>query len=115
MTIAAVLIFSIWKSINIHHSYFQNKKMTRGNIWNVCFSVLMCYWLITASALFLIAKIIDGLFALIVGGYLWVAPIPEELTKDRSKIINSYWGYALADIGICFGCFIFSLLGVSNG
>ena len=32
--------------------------------------------------------------------------VNNENPKDRGKVINGYWGYALTDTGVCFACFI---------
>lgn len=115
MVAISLAIYSAWCALNIQQSYFFNKKMTAGNFWNIFFSLLMCYWLTAASVLFLIIKAIDGIFALLLGGYLYVAPGPEEFKKDRGKVINGYWGYAITDMTICFICFVISILGVNHG
>jgi hypothetical protein len=115
ITSIAILIYSVWRALNIQQDYFKNNRMTLGTVWNILFSVFMCYWLLFPSILFLFAKIIEGIFALVLGSYLFVTPGPEDFKKDRGKVINNYWGYALTDMGICVLCFLLSLLGVSNG
>ena len=86
-----------------------------GNVLSIFFSLLMCYWLIIPSVLFLVAKIIDGILALALGGYLYISPGPDSFAEDKGKVINGYWGYTLTDTVICFCCFILSVLGVPNG
>lgn len=115
MALIAILVYSVWRALNIQQDYFKNNRMTLGNIWDILFSVLMCYWLSLPSILFLFAKIIDGIFALALGSYLFISPGPEEFKKDRGKVINGYWGYALTDLAICVLCFVLALIGVSNG
>tara|TARA_B100000700_G_C14769715_1_gene726155 strand:+ start:208 stop:564 length:357 start_codon:yes stop_codon:yes gene_type:complete len=115
LTAGSLATYVAWRSMNAYQSYKINGKITYGNMWEIVFSILMSYWLIIPSVLFLIAKVIDGLFALALGGYLYIAPGPEEFIKDRGKVINGYWGYTITDMGICFACFILSLLGVLNG
>jgi hypothetical protein len=89
--------------------------MTYGSILNILLSILMCYWLTISSILFLIIKIADGIFSLLLGGYLYIVPGPEEFIKDRGKVINGYLGYAIIDMIVCCVCFIMSVLGVSHG
>lgn len=117
MILIALLVYSVWTTLNIQQSYFKNNQMTLGNLWNIFFSLLMCYWLVTSSMLFLFAKVIDGLFALLLGVYLHAIPGAPESTENREKIIRNYWGYTLTDLVICFMCFVITLLeaGYLNG
>ena len=115
MAAFSLAVYSAWRALNIQQSYFFNKKMTIENIWSVLFSIVMCYWLVSPSVLFLIVKVIDGIFALLLGGYLYIAPGPDEFTKDRGRVINGYWGYAITDMTVCFICFVISILGVNHG
>ncbi len=111
----ALIVYASWRSMNAYQSYLHNKKMTIGNILEICFSFLMCYWLITPSALFLVAKIIDGLFALGLGLYLGMLDGPKKFLLHREKVVNGYWNYAITDAAICFICFFISVTGHING
>ena len=115
LAVCSLVIYASWRAINAYQSYLHNKKITIGNAWEMAFSVLMCYWLIAPSVLFLIAKIIDGLFALGLGIYLNMLPGPGKFLAQRNKIVNGYWGYAITDAAICVACFFMSILGGING
>jgi hypothetical protein len=101
--------------MNAHQSYVINKKITAGNVWEIFFSLLMCYWLILPSILFLVAKLIDGLFALGMGLYLNMLAGPEKFLMQRDRVVNGYWSYAITDAAICIACFFMSIMGSING
>ena len=115
LTAGALIVYSSWRAMNAYQSYRINEKFTYGNIWEICFSLLMCYWLVTPSVLFLFAKIIDGLFALGLGIYLNMLAGPEKFLSKRDKVVDGYWGYAITDSVICVTCFCMSVMGSING
>ena len=115
LTAGSLIVYASWRAMNAYQSYQHNKGMTLGNIWEVCFSILMCYWLIIPSVLFLIAKVIDGLFALVLGIYLNMQAGPEKFLVMRDKVVGGYWGYAITDTAICIACFFISIIGSING
>ena len=111
----ALIVYASWRTMNAYQSYQHNKGMTIGNIWEICFSLLMCYWLIKTSILFLIAKLIDGFFALGLGIYLNMLSGPENFLEQRNRVVNGYWNYAITDSAICIACFFISIMGSING
>lgn len=115
LTLGSLIIYAAWRTMNAYQSYHYNKGMTLGNVWEICFSLLMCYWLITPSVLFLIAKIVDGLFALGLGIYLNMLAGPDKFLEQRNRVVNGYWGYAITDAAICVACFFISVMGSING
>ena len=115
LTAGSLIVYSSWRAMNAYQSYKINEKLTYGNIWEIAFSILMCYWLLIPSVLFLIAKVIDGLFALGLGIYLNMLAGPEKFLSQRDKVVNGYWGYAITDSAICIACFLISVLGSING
>ena len=115
LTAGSLIIYASWRAMNAHQSYRIHKKITYGNLWEIIFSILMCYWLVIPSVLFLIAKVIDGLFALCLGIYLNLLAGPENFLSVRDKIVDSYWGYAITDAAICVACFFISFMGSING
>ena len=115
LTASALAVYASWRSMNAYQSYRRNKGMTRGNVWDIGFSVLMCYWLILPSVLFLIAKVVDGLIALGMGIYLNMQVGPEKFLSARDRIVDGYWGYAITDTALCIACFFVSILGSFDG
>ena len=115
LTASALVVYASWRSMNAYQSYQHNKGMTYGNAWEIAFSLLMCFWLAIPSVLFLIAKVIDGLFALGLGIYLNMLAGPENFLEQRNRIVNGYWGYAITDVAICIACFFASVMGSING
>ena len=115
LTAGALIVYASWRAMNAYQSYRINEKFTYGNIWEICFSLLMCYWLIIPSVLFLIAKVIDGLFALGLGIYLNILTGPENFLSVRDRIVDGYWSYAITDAAICVACFFISFMGSING
>ena len=115
LSACSLIVYASWRAMNAYQSYLHNKKMTLGNYWEIGFSILMCYWLVIPSALFLIAKVIDGLFALGLGIYLNMLAGPEKFLSKRDKIVEGYWGYAITDAAICIACFFMSMLGSIYG
>ena len=115
LTASGLIVYAAWRAMNAYQSYKIHEKITYGNIWEILFSLLMCYWLVLPSVLFLIAKIIDGLFALILGIYLNMMAGPEKFLKKRDKIVDGYWGYAITDAAICIACFFISVMGSIDG
>ena len=115
LTAGALVAYASWRAMNAYQSYQYNKRMTLGNVWEIAFSILMCYWLVLPSVLFLIAKVIDGLFALGMGIYFNMLAGPDKFLAQRDKIVNSYWGYAITDTAVCIACFFISILGSING
>lgn len=115
LTAGALIVYASWRSMNIYQSFLYHKKMTYGIIWEICFSLLMCYWLTIPSVLFLIAKVIDGLFALGLGIYLNLLAGPDKFLSIRNKVVDGYWGYAITDSAICVACFFISVMGSING
>ena len=115
LTASALVVYASWRAMNAYQSYLHNKKITPGNVWEIAFSLLMCYWLVIPSVLFLIAKVIDGLFALGLGIYLNMMVGPEKFLAQRNKVVDGYWGYAITDAAICVACFFMSILGSING
>jgi len=115
LTLGSLIIYAAWRTMNAYQSYQYNKGMTLGNVWEICFSLLMCYWLITPSVLFLIAKIVDGLFALGLGIYLNMLAGPDKFLEQRNRVVNGYWGYAITEAGISVACFFISVMGSING
>ena len=115
LTIGALIVYASWRAMNVYQSYLHNKKVTVGNVWEACFSIVMCYWLVFPSVLFLIAKVIDGLFALGLGIYLNMLAGPEKFLEQRNRVVNGYWGYAITDAAICIACFFISVMGSING
>ena len=114
LTAGSLAIYASWRAMNAYQSYQYNKGLTLGNIWEIFFSILMCYWLIMPSVLFLVAKVIDGLFALGLGIYLNMMAGPEKFLAQRDKVVNGYWGYAITDAAICIACFFISVMGNIN-
>ena len=115
LTAGALIVYSSWRAMNAYQSYRLHGGITLGNVWEICFSLLMCYWLIIPSVLFLIAKMIDGLFALGIGIYLNMLAGPAQFLAKRDKIVDGYWGYAITDAAICVACFFISVMGNING
>ncbi len=115
LTAGALIVYSSWRAMNAYQSYKIHEKITYGNLWEIIFSLLMCYWLVVPSVLFLIAKVIDGLFALGLGIYLNMLAGPEQFLSVRDKIVDGYWGYAITDAAICVACFFISVMGSING
>jgi hypothetical protein len=115
LTLGSVVVYASWRAMNAHQSYVINKKITAGNVWEIFFSLLMCYWLILPSILFLVAKLIDGLFALGMGLYLNMLAGPEKFLMQRDRVVNGYWSYAITDAAICIACFFMSIMGSING
>jgi len=115
LTAGALIIYASWRAINAYQSYKYNNKITYGNVWEILFSLLMCYWLVIPSVLFLFAKIIDGLFALGLGVYLNLLAGPDKFLEQRNKVVNGYWGYAIMDTAVCIACFGMSVIGSING
>ena len=115
LTAGALIVYASWRAMNAYQSYQHNKGMTVGNVWEIAFSLLMCFWLVTPSVLFLIAKVIDGLFALGLGIYLNMLAGPDKFLEQRNRIVNGYWGYAITDAAICVACFFISVMGSING
>ena len=115
LTAGALIVYVSWRAMNAYQSYQHNKGMTAGNAWEIAFSLLMCYWLIIPSVLFLIAKVVDGLFALGLGIYLNMLAGPSSFLQKRDKIVDGYWGYAIMDTAVCIACFGMSFVGRLNG
>ena len=115
LTICSLVVYASWRAMNAYQSYLYNKGFTWGNVWEILFSLLMCYWLVIPSVLFLIAKVIDGIFALGLGIYLNMMVGPEKFLKQRNKVVDGYWSYAITDAAICIACFFMSILGSVNG
>ena len=115
LTACSLVVYASWRAMNAYQSYLYNKKLTVGNVWEIIFSLLMCYWLVIPSVLFLIAKVIDGLFALGLGIYLNMMAGPEKFLAQRNKVVDGYWGYAITDAAICVACFFMSIIGNING
>ena len=115
LTAIALIVYASWRSMNAYQSYQHNKGMTYGNVCEIAFSLLMCFWLVIPSVLFLIAKVIDGLFALVLGVYLNMLAGPDKFLEQRNRIVNGYWGYAITDAAICVACFFASVMGSING
>ena len=114
LSAGALIVYSSWRAMNIYQSYRINEKITYGNLWEIIFSLLMCYWLVIPTVLFLIAKVIDGLFALCLGIYLNMLAGPEKFLLIRNKIVDGYWSYAITDAAICVACFFISFMGSIN-
>ena len=115
LTAGSIIVYASWRAMNVYQTYLHNEKMTAGNVWDIAFSLVMCYWLVIPSVLFLIAKVIDGLFALGLGVYLNMLVGPEKFLNKRDKVVNGYWGYAITDAAICISCFFMSIMGSING
>jgi hypothetical protein len=115
LTAGSLIIYTSWRAANAYQSYKYNKGITFGNIWEILFSLLMCYWLIIPSSLFLFAKIVDGLFALGLGIYLNMLVGPDRFLAQRNKVVNGYWSYAIMDTIVCIVCFGMSVIGSING
>ena len=115
LTAGSLIIYTSWRAANAYQSYKHNKGITFGNIWEILFSLLMCYWLIIPSSLFLFAKIVDGLFALGLGIYLNMLVGPDRFLAQRNKVVNGYWSYAIMDTIVCIVCFGMSVIGSING
>ena len=115
LTAGALIVYASWRAMNAYQSYQHNKGMTYGNVWEIAFSLLMCFWLVIPSVLFLIAKVIDGLFALGLGIYLNMLAGPDKFLEQRNRIVNGYWGCAITDAAICVACFFVSVMGSING
>ena len=115
LTASSLVVYASWRAMNAYQSYQHNKGITLGNAWEILFSILMCYWLVIPSVLFLIAKVIDGLFALCLGIYLNMLAGPEKFLVQRNRVVDGYWGYAITDSAVCIACFFISILGSING
>ena len=111
LTVSALIVYVSWRVINIYHSYQYNKKMTAGNIWGILFTLLMCFWLVLPSVLFLFAKLFDGIFALGIGVYANLQTGPDQFLVQRDKVVNNYWSYAITDSALCVACFFMSIMG----
>lgn len=113
-TLGSTLLYVGWRLLNIHRKYQYEKKLSYGNVWDIFFTLLMCYWLLIPTVLFLIAKLIDGIFALCLGVYINILPVADSQINHRDKIINGYWKYTITDLGICVVCFLIAILGAAN-
>jgi len=113
-TLSSLLIYTGWKLLNIHQRFQYEKSLSLSNCWDILFSMLMCYWLIVPSVLFLIAKLFNGIFALGLGLYISILPLADTHLKHKDKVIDNYWSYAITDLAVCIVCFFIAVLGVSN-
>ena len=114
LTAGALVTYASWRAMNAYQSYLYHKGFNAINIFEILFSVLMCYWLSITSILFLIAKVIDGLTALGIGIYLNMQAGPENFLTKRDKIVNGFWSYAITDTAICIACFFIVIMGSIN-
>ena len=115
-TVVGLSVYTCWRAINIYQKYvYEEYKMTYGNVWDILFSLLMGYWLIVSSSLFLIAKVLEGIAALGLGVYINMLPVSDKQLDYRGKVVNGYWGYVMTDLSICVFCFILAALGAANG
>ena len=115
LTIGSLTVYASWRAMNAYQSYLYHKGLNAINIFEILFSLLMCYWLSIPSILFLIAKVIDGLTALGIGIYLNMQAGPEKFLIKRDKIVNGFWSYAITDTAICIACFFVAIMGSING
>ena len=115
LAMGSLVVYVSWRVLNAYQSYLYNEKITLGNMWEIAFTIVMAYWLVLPSSLFLIAKVFDGLFALGLGIYLNMQVGPDKFLVMRDKVVNGYWGYAITDASICVACFFMSMMGSING
>lgn len=115
LTMLGLAIYSTWKAINIYQGYLNHKKLTPGLLWESLFGLLMCYWLSLPSTLFLFAKIIDAVFAVLLGAYLNLLTGTESFASTRDKAVKGFWRYTITDLTICIISFGLSMLGMIYG
>ena len=107
----SLMIYVCWRSVNIYENYRRELKINFNVITQIISAFFMSYFLIKASIVFLIFVILHTIFALALGSFLYIIPGPEDFDKNRGKVIDGYWSYAITDTLICFACYILSIIG----
>jgi hypothetical protein len=112
--IASVVVFSTWHFTSFIVKFKQDILTYASGSIEITYILLMSYLLITLSSTYLVILLSLTLIKTILGVLAMILPTPNDYTRKKNEIIESFWTKTTVDAIIGLICYCTMLWGGIN-